>query len=90
MSDRKVRLVFRPTTEMTEVHDTFALAVMACEGLFGSARVRTELTFEFVDSEKSCGIDVSNDVGSAVARSFIGILTREIGESGFRVEAVTK
>ena len=25
------------------------------------------------------GIDVSNDVGSAVARSFIGILTREIG-----------
>ena len=90
MTERRVRLTFPPKTKMRDIHDTLALALFAAEGLFGSARVRTELDLDFDVPGHRCAIGTLTEVGSATARVFIGLLTREIGEAGFRVETADK
>lgn len=74
---------FPEATDMESVRDSLAIAVVACEGIHGAAEVRLALDVEIDDTDRTCSVDATTDVGRAVAKAFMGLLTRELGENGY-------
>ena len=75
---------------MQTVEDSLALAVLTTESLHGSAQVRLDASFH-VDREKHvCIVDAGTEVGRHIARIFTGYLTREFGETAFKVKRLNK
>ncbi|HMO16383.1 MAG TPA: hypothetical protein PKA83_19855 [Pirellulaceae bacterium] len=68
---------------------TLHLAMLAAEGLYGSPRVVMEFRYELHPLENAIDVDGETEVGTSVARIFAGLLLRQFGESGFRIDNLT-
>jgi len=68
-----------------ELENTFMLALLAAESVFGHTRVRMECYFVLDKKARRCRIDCSGEVGSLLARIFTGYATREFGEAAVRI-----
>ncbi len=79
------RYVFHDAVPIAEAEATLHLAILAAQSLFGEARVRMDASYSIDEQRRVCVVDASNDVGRCVCRIFTGYLTREFGDSAFRV-----
>ena len=68
-----------------DLEQTLLLAILAAEGLHGTARVRLEARYSFNSEDRNCVVDATTDVGRDVCRLFTGFAIREFGESAFSV-----
>ena len=71
-----------------EAEMTLHLAMLAAEGLYGSPRVAMELRYELHALENAIEVDGETEVGTSVARIFAGLLLRQFGEGGFRIDNI--
>ncbi|MCC6678170.1 MAG: hypothetical protein IT436_13600 [Phycisphaerales bacterium] len=85
---RMMRYQFEPEVPFKQVEDALLLAVMAVEGLAGESAVRLDAAFNVNQSGRTCLIDAATEVGSAIARVFTGLVTREFGAGSFHVRPV--
>lgn len=83
MSAQGIRFGFGSAVKMDEVRDTLALAVIACEGICSVAEVGMDLDIDFDAQGRTCTIMTESLVGKLVAGAYSGLLSRELGESGF-------
>ncbi|HMO16352.1 MAG TPA: hypothetical protein PKA83_19700 [Pirellulaceae bacterium] len=67
---------------------TLHLAMLAAEGLYGSPRVAMEFRYELHALENAIDVDGETEVGTSVARIFAGLLLRQFGEGGFRIDNI--
>jgi len=71
---------------MDAVKDSLLISIMAVESLFGRSRINLEARFRLEKVNRVCIIDVGTLIGETIARVFTGLLIREFGEQGFKVE----
>lgn len=67
---------------------TLHLAMLAVEGLYGSPRVAMEFRYELHALENAIDVDGETEVGTSVARIFAGLLLRQFGDGGFRIDNI--
>lgn len=79
---------FAPSVPILEAEMTLHLAVFAAEGLYGESLLRLDFSYHVETSNHVIYVDGSNDVGASVAQMFTSLLTREFGQSAFRVRPV--
>jgi len=88
MKTNVYRFRFAPGIDLTQAEATLHLAILACEGLFGEARVRMEVSYHIDAPRAMFTVDGGTSAGDAVVRIFAAFLSREIGADGFAVRAV--
>ncbi len=81
------RYRFTCDLSMEDIEATLLLAIFSIEALYGEAQVHLEIRHFLDISRRACVIDASSAAGDALNRLFTGLLLREIGASGFSVEA---
>ena len=69
-----------------ELEDTFMLALVTLESLHGHSRVRLESQFCMESTKHRCAINGHTQIGSDLARIFIGLAIREFGEKAVCVQ----
>ena len=84
------RCRFEPDVPMDAVEDSVAIAWFAAEGIHGAARVRNHAAFLVHRRRRTCLVEASTKVGRTIAKVFAGLLRREFGEDGFRVERIVE
>jgi hypothetical protein len=77
------RFQFTPPVDLNEAEATLRLAVMACEGLFGEARTRMEVSYSLDAGASAITVDGRTAPGEAVIRIFASYLSREFGRDAF-------
>ena len=80
---------FGRSISMQSVEETLLLAVIAAEALHGRSSVNLDADFVLSEKRRRCSVNGSNQVGRDIARIFTGLLTAEIGETGFQIERST-
>lgn len=80
-----LRYAFKSSIPAKEIEGTLFLAIVAAEGLYGSARVRIDGAYCFSPKRRVCVIDAGSDVGRDICRMFTGFAIREYGEKAFKV-----
>ncbi len=88
MSCRAYRYTFEEQISMAEVKNSLMLAVLSAEGLVGRSQVRLDAGFHVNEQDRACIVDASSPAGWTIARIFTGLVSREFGDSAFRVERV--
>jgi len=81
---------FSDSPSMADVEETLLLSVMAVEALHGRSKVNLDAKFRLDETQRICEVGADNQVGRDIARIFTGLLTKELGESAFRVERISK
>jgi len=76
---------FAPGVDLTEAEATLHLAILACEGLFGEARVRMEVSYCIDPPRSALTVDGCTPAGDAAVLIFAAFLTQEFGPDGFTV-----
>lgn len=84
--DGVYRFHFKDNIAAREIEDRLCWAVFNAESLFGKPRVRLDASLYFDESNKSCVIDKSTDVGRHIAQVFTSLISKEFGEESFQVE----
>jgi hypothetical protein len=82
------RFTFNRHVILEDAETTLHLAMLAVEGLFGQPRVAMEFRYCLVTENNAIDLRSDSEVGATVARIFAGLLLREIGEGGFRIDNV--
>lgn len=82
------RYVFDKSISMEETEATLHLAILAAESLFGESAVRLDAAYSIDEERRVCVVDATNEVGQCICRVFTGYLTREFGDSAFRVRPI--
>lgn len=80
------RFSFSSDVPLDEAEMTLQLATFAAEGLFGMARVRIDFGYHVDAARRAILVDGTKEVGATVVQVFAGLLLREFGDDGFRVE----
>ena len=88
MFEQAYRYRFAARVDLRDAGDTLLLAVLAAEGLYGTARVRMDLAVATDEALRVIVVDASTDVGQAVNGIFAAFLSREFGPDAFSVERV--
>ena len=88
MFEQAYRYKFDDQVSLHDAQDTLALAVLAAEGLFGTARVRMDFAFATDEAIGVFVVDASTEVGQAVNRIFTTFLSRGFGPCCFNVKRV--
>jgi hypothetical protein len=86
MRDAQWRFQFRPNVNLSEAESTLRLSLLAAEGLFGEARVRTEVTYMVEPLRSAIYLSGSKPVVEAVAQMFTSLLSHEFGRGAFTAE----
>ena len=86
--NRVLQFEFDPLIEIADAEATLHVAIVAVEGLLGEARIRTDLTYHADPVHRFIQIDGSGEVGDAVIRALVSLLTREFGAGSFAVRRV--
>jgi hypothetical protein len=86
MSPDVYRYVFADAVPPEEVEATFVLSLFAVEALHGESQTRLDAGHAFDATKRAIVIDASTAVGRDLNRVFVGLMTREFGPAGFRVE----
>jgi len=90
MNQNIYRYDFSTEVPLPRVEESLALSVLTAESLHGSPQVRLDASF-CVDREKhACIVDAGTEVGCDIARIFTGYLTREFGESAFKIKRLKR
>ena len=79
------RFEFSPNVDLSEAEDTLRLSLLAAEGLFGEAKVRTEATFSVHPMQTELRVAGCDIIVEAVAQICTSLLTHEFGRAAFRV-----
>ena len=87
MTGSVIRFTVQDHVPGDDVKDALNLALVAAEGLFGSAAIRTEVNCEVGGQVVTIGTE--SEPGRAVARLMAQFLGREFGERSFRIASVT-
>lgn len=90
MAREAYRFAFDKQVSMHEVRETLLLAVLVLHSLHGESCVRLDAAYLVDDVRRGCVIDSSTEIGRALARVFTGLVTREFGETAFRVSRARK
>jgi hypothetical protein len=85
MNPDTYRYVLPAGVPVTDLEDTLALAVLACQALHGEAQVRLDAAYEFDGRRRACEVDATTAVGRDLNRLFAGLLAREFGPTAFDV-----
>ena len=83
------RIRFKSQTPWEAVEDTLGVTAMAVESLLGRTALKLDATFRLNRADRSCVVDASTMAGRHIARIFVGLLARELGEDAFTVERTT-
>ncbi len=75
---------FNPSVPAEDVRDALEVAVAAMGGVVGTAAVRLEAGHS-MDGSGVVRIDTSRDAGRALARAFLEVASRSLGEGAIRV-----
>ncbi len=86
MSAQRYRFTFTDPTTVPEAEATLVLALFAVEAIHGEAQARLDAAHFFDLTSGVCIVDASTEVGRCLTKLFVGLLTREFGRDGFRVE----
>jgi hypothetical protein len=89
MDGKIVRFDFKPDVDIGAAEETLHLAMLAAEGLVGSARVRLEGIYWVDETLQRLFVPAGNRVGRIVTRIFAALAAREFGEEAFEVHRVT-
>jgi len=73
-----------------DIEDTFMLALLAVESIYGYSRVRMESRFSLDRQNRTCTIHTSTKTGSDLASIFTGFATIEYGESAVKIDRETE
>lgn len=76
---------FKRHVPIDEVQDTLTLSILGAEHLHGRARIRLDGWWRLDRQRRVCVINASTPVGADIAKLFTGYLSKEFGESAFRV-----
>jgi hypothetical protein len=79
------RFQFSPDVDLAEAEDTLRLSLLAAEGLFGEARVRTEATFSVHPLQAELRVSGCDAIVTSVAQICTSLLTHELGRESFAV-----
>jgi len=79
------RFAMGPQIDLTEAEATLHLAIIAVEGLAGSATVRLDAAYTVDPEARTLIIDATTPVGMALARVFTHLLATECGGDSFEV-----
>lgn len=82
------RFTFHEDVPAKYIEETLYWSVFNAESVFGKPKVRLDGSFLFDPKQKICVIDKATDVGQHIAQVFTSYLTREFGETSFKVERV--
>jgi len=85
MTAEGYRFEFAEQIPLEEAEMTLQLALIAAEGLFGSARVRLDAGYRVDEARRVIAVDAGTEVGAAVVRVFVGFAMREFGESSIQI-----
>jgi hypothetical protein len=81
-----LRFTVGERVSQSDLADSLTLALLAVEGLFGAAAMRTDVRCQVGDHAILVSTDA--EAGRAVARVLAQFLAREFGDSSFRVASV--
>lgn len=70
---------FDPQINPSDIRDTFRLAYLATQSVYGHRRTLLEADFDLNEAQQEAWIDARNDVGQHLHRVFLGYLNREFG-----------
>ena len=71
-----------------DVEESLLLAVLAAEGLHGTARVEMDAACRIDKDTGHCVVDATTPVGRDIARIFTGYLIHEFGRESFAIDAL--
>ena len=77
---------FDQSVPAQDLEDTFMLALLAVESMYGHSRVRMESRFNLDKQNRTCFIDAATKVGCDLASIFTGFATKEYGERSVLIE----
>jgi hypothetical protein len=90
MASEIYRYEFPTSIAMADVESSIVMALLATQALHGEALVRLE-TRHYLDVPKHrCVVDAGTPSGHDFNRILAGLLMREFGPNGFKVERVDK
>ncbi len=90
MNQSVFRFEFEKQADLTEVEATLQLAILAAQGLFGEACVRTEVAYHLDTDKRVVLLDGRTTSGEAVVRIFTAFITREFGDDAFHVRRTSQ
>jgi len=85
MSATEYRFQFKPEVDLSEAESTMRLSLLAAEGLFGEARVRTEVSYTVDPLRAEIRVIGDAPVGESVTQIVTSLLSHEFGRSAFTV-----
>lgn len=77
---------FDQSVPAQDLEDTFMLALLAVESMYGHSRVRMESRFNLDKQNRTCSIDAATKVGGDLASIFTGFATKEYGERAVMID----
>ncbi len=77
---------FDQSVPAQDLEDTFMLALLAVESMYGHSRVRMESRFNLDKQNRTCFIDAATKVGCDLASIFTGFATKEYGERAVMID----
>lgn len=85
MSQTIYRFEIDQSVPLTEAEQSLHLAMIALEGLYGSAGIRLDARYHLDEGGRAIVVDGSTPIGSSLVKVFSTLLTREFGEDAARV-----
>jgi len=85
MRQTEHRFQFSPDVDLSEAESTIRLSLLAVEGLFGEARVRTEVSYTVDPLRAEIRVIGDAPVGESVTQIVTSLLSHEFGRSAFTV-----
>lgn len=79
------RFQFSPDVDLADAEDTLRLSLLAAEGLFGEAKVRTEVTFSVHPLQAELRVSGSDNIVESAAQICTSLFTHEFGRGAFCV-----
>lgn len=85
MNQMEYRFQFSPEVDLDEAVGTLRLSLLAAEGPYGEARVRTEVSFAVEPLRAEIRVSGATGVLEAVTQIFTSLLSHEFGRDSFTV-----
>ena len=82
------RYTFNDDIKHADILETYDLARLAIESIYGDARVRLESRYEHDSDTRTIWIIGNYEIGNTLNLVFVGFASREFGAGSFVVEAV--
>jgi len=85
MNASEFRFQFTADVDLAEAESTLRLSLLAAEGLYGEAKVRTEVTYTVDPVRAEIRVSGSTAVAGASVQIYTSLLSHEFGRDAFTV-----